>query len=94
MKNYLLRRSKNKEYFCFVLEAINCNPPEKSRTVHIGFTDRTRFEVWLPSIKFSVEFREWELYLHLFKGTSIVKSVPERPHTTDDLNYGRGMVST
>lgn len=27
LKNYILRRSKNKEYFCFVLEAINNTPP-------------------------------------------------------------------
>jgi hypothetical protein len=27
LRNYLLRRSKNKEYYCFVLEAINKIPP-------------------------------------------------------------------
>lgn len=43
MKNYILRKSKNKDYFSFVLEAINSNPPEKSRTVHIGFTDINKF---------------------------------------------------
>jgi hypothetical protein len=44
LKNFLLRVSKNKDYFSFVMEAINCNPPEKSRTVHIGFNDKHKFE--------------------------------------------------
>ncbi len=46
MRNYILRRSKNKEYFCFVLEAINRTPPEKSMTVHIGFTEESKFKEW------------------------------------------------
>jgi hypothetical protein len=43
LKDYLLRKSKNKDYFSFVLEAINSNPQEKSKTVHIGFTDINKF---------------------------------------------------
>lgn len=68
MKDYLFRLSKNKDYFSFVLEAINTNPPEKSRTVHIGFSDKAVFQRWHQSIKFSVEFREWELYYFLYRG--------------------------
>lgn len=83
MKDYLLRKSKNKDYFSFVLEAINSNPPEKSRTVHIGFTDRHKFEQWFASIKFSIEFREWELFLFLYKGKGA--KGPERTYTTDDI---------
>ena len=26
LENYLLRKSKSKEYFCFVIQAINSNP--------------------------------------------------------------------
>lgn len=54
LKDYLLRVSKNKDYFSFVLEAINNNPLEKSRTVHIGFNDKMTFLKWFQSIKFSV----------------------------------------
>lgn len=32
-----MRKSKNKDYYSFVLEAINLHPHEKSRTVHLGF---------------------------------------------------------
>ena len=37
MKDYIVRKSKNKDYYSFVLEAINNHPHEKSRTVHLGF---------------------------------------------------------
>jgi hypothetical protein len=57
MKDYLLRFSKNKDYISFVLEAINNNPSDKSRTVHIGFSDKEAFQKWYQSIKFSVEYR-------------------------------------
>ena len=59
LKDYLLRLSKKKDYFTLVLEAINTNPHEKSRTVHIGFNDKAVFEKWFKSIKFSIEYREW-----------------------------------
>lgn len=84
LKDYLLRISKNKDYFSFVLEAINNNPLEKSRTVHIGFSDKAIFQKWFQSIKFSVEFREWELYSYLFIGKN--KKTTDRM-TTDDSKY-------
>lgn len=38
-----MRRSKNKDLFCFVLEAINNIPQEKLKTVHLGFKDEAKF---------------------------------------------------
>ena len=67
LKDYLLRLSKNKEYYSFVLEAINNNPDEKTRTVHIGFNKKEIFYKWFAAIKSSIEYREWEYYLNIFK---------------------------
>jgi len=37
LEDYIIRKSKNKDYYSFVLEAINDHPHDKSRTVHLGF---------------------------------------------------------
>lgn len=87
MRNYILRRSKNKEYFCFVLEAINRTPPEKSMTVHIGFTEESKFKEWFQAIKFSVELRQWEFYLNMFHNNGLSKSMSARGYTTDDMYF-------
>jgi hypothetical protein len=60
--------SKNKEYHSFVLHATNSNPAEKYHTLQIGFTDISKFRLWFDSLKFSIEFREWEFYCSLYKG--------------------------
>ena len=44
LKNYLIRESKNTDYKCFVLEAINTKPHHKSLTVRIGFKDNNKFK--------------------------------------------------
>lgn len=45
MKDYILRKSKNKDYHSFVLEAINNHPTEKCRTVHLGFKEEIKFRI-------------------------------------------------
>lgn len=37
LRNYLIRESKNTDYKCFVLEAINTKPYHKAFTVRVGF---------------------------------------------------------
>jgi hypothetical protein len=51
LDNYLIRESKNKDYYCFVLEALNEKPHIKSRTVHIGFRDIKLYNEWLASVR-------------------------------------------
>lgn len=60
LTNYLLRASKCKDYFCFVLEAVNNKPHDKSRTVHIGFDSPSRFEEWYEAMKVSMEYAQWK----------------------------------
>lgn len=83
MKDYLLRTSKNKDYYTIVMEAVNNNPPEKSRTVHIGFENKNVHEKWYKSIKFSIEFREWELYRFLYCGSvqKILEKIENRTNS-------------
>lgn len=50
LDNYLIRESKNKDYHCFVLEALNERPHIKSRTVHIGFRDIKLYNMWFASV--------------------------------------------
>lgn len=69
MRDYLLRTSKNTNYYTIVLEAVNNTPPEKSRTVHIGFEYKNVYEKWYKSIKFSIEFKSWEVYRYLYCGS-------------------------
>ena len=66
LRNYILRRSKNKDYYCFVLEAINNVPHEKSMTVHIGFTEEKVLHEWWSALRFSIHFRQWEFYRHIY----------------------------
>ena len=54
LKNYLIRESNNKEYYGFVLEAINTRPYEKCRVVRIGFRSLTLFEEWFSNVKMAV----------------------------------------
>lgn len=51
LNNYILRESKNKQYHCLVLEAINDKPTIKMRTVRIGFKDITLYNEWLATVK-------------------------------------------
>ena len=44
LKNYLIRESKNTDYHCLVLEAINTQPHHKSLTVRIGFKDQKKYK--------------------------------------------------
>ena len=50
LSDYLLRISKNTDYHCFVLEAINNKPHVKSRTVHLGFKESSKLEFWLNEL--------------------------------------------
>ena len=46
MKNYALRRSKNKEYFCWVLESIEKN----DNSFHCGVKEKKIFDEWFNSL--------------------------------------------
>ena len=67
-----------------MLEAINNNPDEKTRTVHIGFNKKEIFYKWFAAIKSSIEYREWEYYLNIFKEKN---SKFEQITHVDDLKY-------
>jgi hypothetical protein len=51
LNNYLMRQSKNKDFYCFVLEAINEKPHVKSRQVHIGFKDIKLYNQWFTAVR-------------------------------------------
>ena len=87
IRNYILRRSKNKDYHCFVLEAINNIPHEKSMTVHIGFNDENKLNEWLSVLRNSVDFRQWEFYLHMYQTSGQYKSMSARLFASDDMMY-------
>lgn len=88
LRDYILRKSKNKDYHSFVLEAINSNPPEKSRTVHIGFQSPETLNKWHEKIKFSVDFRQWELFYFLFKSkpVPVVKELPAQSERSNTVS--------
>ncbi len=48
--NYITRKSKNNEYFSFVLEAINGVPKAKYKTMHLGFTIINTFNEWYEEV--------------------------------------------
>ena len=54
LKNYLIRESKNTDYRCFVLEAINTQPHHKSLVVRIGFKDLNKFKECYELVKATV----------------------------------------
>lgn len=85
IKNYILRRSKNKDYHSFVLEAINNAPHEKSMTVHIGFTDHDKLNEWLGALRFSVDYRQWEFYYHMYQTSGQHKNTGGRTLSIDEI---------
>lgn len=54
--NYIYRKSKNNEYFSFVLESINGVPKDKYKTIHLGFTNINQFNEWFEDVKAVVDF--------------------------------------
>ena len=54
LNNYLIRESKNTDYFCFVLEAVNTQPHHKSLVVRIGFKDIKTFKECFRAVKDTV----------------------------------------
>lgn len=54
LKNYLIRESKNTDYRCFVLEAINTLPHHKSLVVRIGFKEEGKFRECFDLIKATI----------------------------------------
>lgn len=45
LRNYIYRKSKNTEYFSFVLEAVNSKPKGKYATLHLGFSNLNQFNI-------------------------------------------------
>ena len=45
LNNYLYRKSKNNDYFSFVLEAVNSEPKGKYKTIHLGFSNINHFNM-------------------------------------------------
>jgi hypothetical protein len=54
--NYIYRKSKNSEYFSFVLESINAVPKSKYKTIHLGFTNINTYNEWFDEVKAAVDF--------------------------------------
>jgi hypothetical protein len=89
MRNYLMRKSNKTDIFCFVLEAINDKPPEKSMTVHIGFYKENIYKEFVSALKNSIKIRQWEYYLEIFQGYQsskiLIKSMSAKTLTATDL---------
>lgn len=64
LENYIIRKSKNKEFYCFVLEAINDHPHEKSRTVHLGFKEETKFNEWYKELQAVFNAIDWNFIVN------------------------------
>ena len=60
LSDYILRMSKNSDYFSFVLEAINDTVIEKAKTVHIGFKKSEDLQKWAENIQLCIDYRHWE----------------------------------
>lgn len=60
--NYLYRKSKNSEYFSFVLESINAVPKSKYKTIHLGFTNINTFNEWFEEVKATVDFARAKIW--------------------------------
>lgn len=58
LKNYLIRESKNTDYRCFVLEAINTKPHHKSMTVRIGFKSNDKYKECYEYVRATVHRME------------------------------------
>lgn len=68
LADYILRSSKNTDYHCFVLEAINNKPHAKSRTVHLGFKEASKLEFWLKELSNIYKTIYWNFVCEEFKG--------------------------
>lgn len=60
--NYIYRKSKNSEYFSFVLESINAVPSSKYKTIHLGFTNINTFNEWFEEVKATVDFARAKMW--------------------------------
>jgi hypothetical protein len=56
----------------------------------MGFIEEGRLNEWIKAIKFSVDFRQWEFYLQLFRAAGFQKSTSARLYSTDDFLLGKG----
>lgn len=56
LSHYLLRKSKNTEYYCFVLEVIDSAPKTKYGTIHVGFTNINQFNIVYQEVKDTIEY--------------------------------------
>ena len=70
-----------------MLEAINNIPHEKSMTVHIGFNDENKLNEWLSALRYSVDFRQREFFLHMYQTSGQYKSMSARMFASDDMMY-------
>ena len=52
-------------------------------TVHIGFTDKDKLSEWWSAIQFSVNFRQWEFYHHIYQTSGQYKTMSARAYTND-----------
>lgn len=60
--NYLYRKSKNSEYFSFVLEGVKAVPKSKYKTIHLGFTNINTFNEWFEEVKAAVDFARAKMW--------------------------------
>jgi hypothetical protein len=60
--NYIYRKSKNNEYFSFVLESINAVPKSKHKTIHLGFTNINQFNDWFEDVKATIDFARAKMW--------------------------------
>ena len=74
MAFYLYRQSKNDDYFGFVLEACDKRVHKKCRTLHVGFKDRSDFEILYERVKESINFRQWELIKAMYTSDATTRS--------------------
>lgn len=56
LSHYILRKSKNTDYFCFVLEVVDSVPKTKYDTIHIGFTNTNQFNIVYQEVKDAIEY--------------------------------------
>lgn len=60
--NYIYRKSKNNDYFGFVLESINNVPQSKYKTIHLGFLTESLCNEWLAEVKTVIDFARAKIY--------------------------------
>ena len=71
--NYLIRRSRSRDYFILVLEAITSQPLDVNKSVHLGFDYKSIYDQWFYSIQQAVDYKQWEFFVDIMKKKKKVK---------------------